>query len=63
MFLFVEIVFLAYLHTADLSADGLRQFVHELDDTRILIGSGLTLDMILQLLLQIVVGLVFPFLA
>ena len=51
-------VVLPYLHAAYLAADGLGQLVHELDDTRIFVGGGHLLHMVLQFLDQRVACLV-----
>ena len=51
-------VILPYLHAAYLAADGLGQLVHELNDTRIFVGGGHLLHMVLQFLDQRVARLV-----
>ena len=47
-------VVLTDFHAAYLPADGLGQFVHKLDDARILIGSRDALHVVLKLLDEIV---------
>ena len=56
-------VLIANLHTTNLAANGLWQFVDKLDDTRILVGSRLSLDVLLQFLDEVVASLVLPLLA
>ena len=56
-------VVLANLHAAYLAADGLGQLVHKLDDARILVGRGLVLHVVLQLLHQLVALAAAPRLA
>ena len=54
-------VFLSDLYTADLAADGLRQFIDELDDTRIFIRCSHLLHMLLQFLDEVLTSLVLPY--
>ena len=63
MFIPLVRIMLANLHAADLAADSLRQLVCKLYDTRIFVGSGGALDMLLQLLDEVVTGTSLPVLA
>ena len=56
--LVVDAVVLADQLALDLAADGLGQLVDELDDARVLVRGGRVLDVVLQLLVQLVGGLV-----
>ena len=52
------LVVFANLDAAYLAADGLGQLVHKLDDTRIFVGGGDALHVVLKLLDEGVAGLV-----
>ena len=55
-------VFLADFHAANLSADGLGQLIDEFDDTRVFVGGGHLLDVLLKFLYKVIACLVLPFL-
>lgn len=58
LFLLFETVVIPYLNTADLTAGGFGKLFYELNDSRVLVGSGCYLNVGLELLFQLIACLI-----